>query len=52
MTARDFRPETKRVVAATYAYFLLFAQFGFLRALSAVTMGDEGVTKLVLNCED
>ncbi|MEO6992591.1 MAG: hypothetical protein ABI273_03080 [Lacunisphaera sp.] len=47
MTDRDFRPETKRIVAAvtavaaTYAYFLLFAQFGFLKALQIATAGKQ-----------
>ncbi|HEY4245510.1 MAG TPA: hypothetical protein VGM64_01575 [Lacunisphaera sp.] len=54
MRARDFRPETKRIVAAitavaaTYAYFLLFAQFGFLKALQIAAAGKQGVMMPVL----
>ena len=35
------------VVAATYAYFLLFAQFGFLRALQLAANGEQEVIKHV-----
>ena len=54
MTVQEFRPEKKVIVAAvtavaaTYAYFLLFAQFGFLKALQTVTDGEPGVMKPVL----
>src|SRR4051812_7170678 len=35
-------------VAATYAYFLLFAQFGFLHALQLATNGEQAVINHVL----
>src|SRR3954452_5147874 len=35
-------------VAATFAYFLLFAQFGFLKALQLVAGGEQEVIKRVL----
>lgn len=54
MSDPDFRPGKKVIVAtvatvaATYAYFLLFAQFGFLKALQIATGGEQGVIKPVL----
>ena len=54
MSDQDFRPGKKVIVAAvttvaaTYAYFLLFAQFGFLKALQIATGGAQGVIKPVL----
>ncbi len=54
MTVLEFRPKKSvpmaaiGAVAATYAYFLLFAQFGFLASLQLVTNGEERVIKPVL----
>ena len=54
MSVQEFRPGRKVIisavtaVAATYAYFLLFAQFGFLKALQLATPGEAGVMKPVL----
>lgn len=54
MAVQEFRPGKKVIfaavtaVAATYAYFLLFAQFGFLKALQTVTGDEPEVMKPVL----
>ena len=54
MSASEFQPQKKATVAAvitvaaTYAYFLLFAQFGFLKALQVATDGEPGVMKPVM----
>jgi len=54
MPVRDSSPGKKEVlaaittVAATYAYFLLFAQFGFLRALQLAANGEQEVIEHVL----
>jgi hypothetical protein len=54
MTLPDFRPEKRAIVAAvisvaaTYAYFLLFAQFGFLKALQVIAGEEQEVIKVVL----
>lgn len=54
MTQEEYRPGAKvlvagvMVVAATYAYFLIFAQFGFLKAVQAATgKSDEAVRPLM-----
>ncbi len=54
MSVSEFQPSKKAIVAAvivvgaTYAYFLLFAQFGFLKALQVATDGQPGVMKPVM----
>jgi len=54
MPARDSTPGTRSLpatilaIAATYAYFLLFAQFGFLSALQFAASGEQAVIKPVL----
>lgn len=54
MSHQEFQPGKKviaaavAVVAATYVYFLLFAQFGFLKMLPAATGGSAGVVKPIL----
>ena len=54
MSVSEFQPQKKAIVAAgitvaaTYAYFLLFAQFGFLKALQVATGGEPGVMKTVM----
>ena len=54
MSPQEFRPERKWppaavvAVAANYVYFLLFAQFGFLKILQAATGGAAGVVKPVM----
>jgi cytochrome c oxidase cbb3-type subunit 2 len=54
MSDQEFRPGKKVIISAvtavmaTYVYFLLFAQFGFLQALQLAVGGAAGVMKLVL----
>ena len=54
MAPQPQRPDGKTflaavtTVAAVYVYFLIFAQFGFLRAVEAAWGGAEGVVHSIL----
>ena len=50
----EFKPSLRALVvtvlavAATYSYFLIFAQFGFLRALQAILGEEDGVLRPIM----